>query len=325
MKLFSLLFAVLAVLVTTVLAWEKEDHEIFDLVTELEAAEGKKTTFYSWLEVPSTATTNEIAKAYRKKSMQLHPDKNPDVKGIHERFARLGVIAKILRNKEERKRYDFFYKNGVPVWRGTGYYYERFRPGLGSVVVFLTMLTSGLQYLVQRINYTKDLKRIENIVTKAKAAAWGPKLVPINGQRKVRVSLGDTREEGGYGGTKWLDMVVEDNQVYLLDPSGDMHLIDSSTAILPTISNTWFIALCKSLFHRLTGQKGTHGAPPTPSTAAQPNGGAGPDVDSDDASTTGSEAAGGSGKSTPRNGEDAKRGPAVKAGGMRRKAVRKRQ
>lgn len=29
------------------------------------------------------------------------------------------------------KRYDFFYKNGVPKWRGTGYYYSRFRPGLG--------------------------------------------------------------------------------------------------------------------------------------------------------------------------------------------------
>ena len=27
--------------------------------------------------------------------------------------------------------YDFFYKNGVPRWRGTGYYYARFRPGLG--------------------------------------------------------------------------------------------------------------------------------------------------------------------------------------------------
>ena len=28
-------------------------------------------------------------------------------------------------------RYDFFYKNGVPKWRGTGYYYTRFRPGIG--------------------------------------------------------------------------------------------------------------------------------------------------------------------------------------------------
>lgn len=32
------------------------------------------------------------------------PDKNPGVVGIHERFARLGVIAAILRNPESRKR-----------------------------------------------------------------------------------------------------------------------------------------------------------------------------------------------------------------------------
>lgn len=33
------------------------------------------------------------------------PDKNPDIKGIHERFARLGVVSTILRNKESRKRW----------------------------------------------------------------------------------------------------------------------------------------------------------------------------------------------------------------------------
>jgi curved DNA-binding protein CbpA len=62
---------------------------------------------------------------------QNSPDKNPGVKAIHERFARLGVVSSILRKKESRQRYDFFYKNGVPKWRGTGYYYSRFRPGLG--------------------------------------------------------------------------------------------------------------------------------------------------------------------------------------------------
>ena len=54
-----------------------------------------------------------------------------------------------------------------------------------SVTVFLTILTSGLQYFVQRFNYKKDLNRIEFITRKAKAAAWGPKMVPIKGQRKV--------------------------------------------------------------------------------------------------------------------------------------------
>lgn len=52
--------------------------------------------------------------------------------------------------------------------------------------MFLIILTSGLQYLIQGLNYKRDLERIERIVGKAKAAAWGPKMVPINGQRKVR-------------------------------------------------------------------------------------------------------------------------------------------
>ena len=37
----------------------------------LEMHPGKGTTFYSWLDVSSTATTAEISKAYRKKSIQL--------------------------------------------------------------------------------------------------------------------------------------------------------------------------------------------------------------------------------------------------------------
>ena len=100
-------------------------------------------------------------------------------------------------------RYDFFYKNGVPRWRGTGYYYSRYRPGLGvrslqcsverqltsvrqSAVIFLILVTTGLHYLVQRINYRSDLARIERVVREARLAAWGPKLVPLEGQRKVR-------------------------------------------------------------------------------------------------------------------------------------------
>ena len=40
------------------------------------------------------------------------------------------------------------------------------------------------------MNYKRDLVRIEHITGKAKAAAWGPKLVPIAGQRKVSETVG---------------------------------------------------------------------------------------------------------------------------------------
>lgn len=43
-----------------------------------------------------------------------------------------------LRDDMYISSYDFFYKNGVPKWRGTGYYYSRFRPGLGVRNVFFS-------------------------------------------------------------------------------------------------------------------------------------------------------------------------------------------
>ena len=49
----------------------QEDHEIFDLVSAVEKSEGKGTTFYSWLDVPSTASVAEIARAYRKLSVKI--------------------------------------------------------------------------------------------------------------------------------------------------------------------------------------------------------------------------------------------------------------
>ncbi|KAF5344069.1 hypothetical protein D9758_008865 [Tetrapyrgos nigripes] len=255
MKL-AFLFGLFAVLATVVLAWEKEDHEIFDLVSAVEASEGKGTTFYGWLDVPSTASTAEISRAYRKMSMQMHPDKNPGNKKMAERFARLGVVAAILRSPEGRKRYDFFYKNGVPKWRGTGYYYSRFRPGLGSVAIFLVILTSALQYVVQRMNYKNDLERVERVVREARLAAWGAKMVPIEGQRKVKVNLGGQRrldDDGNIVGAKVIDMVVSGDAVYILDPSGDMHPIDSSTAIPPSVSRTWFVSLMQHCYGLVLG------------------------------------------------------------------------
>ncbi|KAI0770860.1 DnaJ-domain-containing protein [Irpex lacteus] len=316
---FFLLFGVVAVIVTTALAWTKarEDHEIFDLVSALEAAEGKGTTFYSWLDVPSTASSAEISRAYRKKSIQLHPDKNPGVKGAHERFSRLGVIAKILRDAEGRKRYDFFYKNGVPRWRGTGYYYSRFRPGLGTVLVFLTLLTSALQYVVHSLNYKRDKKKVEEIVGQARAAAWGNKLTPGEGQRKVKVNVGGAPridEDGNVIPGRMVDMVVDGSDVYFLDSDGNLHVVDDSTAIPPSVRRTWFVSLVTGLWDKYVPSR----------KAASDDGSAVTDEDGIDESQSGTE---GSGTVTPKEGVNGKPGRAAAttmAGGRRRKAPRKK-
>jgi len=252
--------------------------------------------------------------------MLLHPDKNPGVKGVHERFARLGVIAAILRDSAGRERYDHFYKNGVPRWRGTGYYYSRWRPGIAEVLIFLTLLTSLLQYMVQRMTYKNDLRRIETIIGEAKLAAWGPKMIPIDGKRKVKVPIGGTPrvdDEGNQMGGRMIDMVVQGNgDVSILDDAGDLHPLDTDSAIPAAISRTWPPVLARYLVSKITHR--------TPKDSEEPleNDGA------DESSESGSESPG-SGTATPNN-EAAPavlkggRPAAVKAGGKRRKAVRKR-
>lgn len=85
---------------------------------------------------------------------------------------------------------------------------------------FLVLLTSGLHYLVQRIQYKSDLARVERFVRDARAAAWGPKLVPLEGRRKVRVALGGAArydEDGNPVNVRTVDMVV--------DGSGDVFIV----------------------------------------------------------------------------------------------------
>jgi DnaJ homolog subfamily C member 1 len=105
-----------------------------------------------------------------------------------------------------------------------------------------------------------------------------------------------------------------------LDPSGEMHLIDASTAIRPELRNTWFVSVIRSLVKRFTGPK----LPRSEKASSAQNGGTtttindvGPDVDSD-SSITSSDA-----HSETMGGSKVKM-PTVKAGGMRRKTLRKR-
>lgn len=66
-----------------------------------------KTCYYELLEVEVTATERELKKAYRKKALLLHPDKNPhDVEGANARFALVRAAYEVLSDPQERAWYD---------------------------------------------------------------------------------------------------------------------------------------------------------------------------------------------------------------------------
>lgn len=64
--------------------------------------------FYEVLEVARTASVDEIKKAYRKKALQFHPDRNPGNKEAEEKFKEATDAYSVLSDAEARQRYDQF-------------------------------------------------------------------------------------------------------------------------------------------------------------------------------------------------------------------------
>lgn len=72
-----------------------------------------KRDYYEVLDVSKTATAEEIKKAYRKKAIQYHPDKNPGDKESEEKFKEAAEAYEILSDENKRARYDQFGHAGV--------------------------------------------------------------------------------------------------------------------------------------------------------------------------------------------------------------------
>src|SRR3954454_13819953 len=72
-------------------------------------------SLYESLEVPKTASQDEIKKAYRKLVRRYHPDKNPGDAAAELRFKEVQSAYDVLSDPEKRKTYDRFGSaNGRP-------------------------------------------------------------------------------------------------------------------------------------------------------------------------------------------------------------------
>lgn len=95
------------------------------------------------------------------------------VKKAGEAQARLSLIANILRGPE-RDRYDHFLSNGFPLWKGTDYYYNRYRPGLGTVMIGLFLVVGGgIHYLTLYMSWKRQKEFVERYIKFARDTAWG--------------------------------------------------------------------------------------------------------------------------------------------------------
>ena len=96
----------------------------------------EKRDYYEVLEVEKTATVEEIKKAYRKKAIQYHPDKNPGDKVAEEKFKEAAEAYDVLSNADKRARYDQFGHAGMSGAAGNGGPFGGFSEGMSMDDIF---------------------------------------------------------------------------------------------------------------------------------------------------------------------------------------------
>lgn len=80
----------------------------------------EEKSYYEILGVEKNASADEIKKAYKKKAIQYHPDRNPGDKQAEEKFKEAAEAYSVLSDPDKRQRYDQFGKAGVSGAAGNG-------------------------------------------------------------------------------------------------------------------------------------------------------------------------------------------------------------
>ena len=96
----------------------------------------EKRDYYEVLGVAKDESADEIKKAYRKKAIQYHPDRNPGDKEAEEKFKEAAEAYDVLSNPEKRARYDQFGHAGMSGAAGNGGPFGGFGSGMSMDDIF---------------------------------------------------------------------------------------------------------------------------------------------------------------------------------------------
>ena len=109
-----------------------------------------KRDYYEVLGVDRNADAAAVKKAYRKKAMQLHPDRNPDNPDAAEQFKEIGEAYEVLSDPEKRACYDRWGHEGVKSAFQTGgfqwtdfHHFEEFGDIFGDIFESFFGIGSG--------------------------------------------------------------------------------------------------------------------------------------------------------------------------------------
>lgn len=181
-------------------------------------------TFYSLLSLEPSASDDQLERAYRKLSRKWHPDKfvraDPKERRRAERkFETLSLVVSILRDVDRRKSYDYFLKNGFPVWDEAKAMYvfkNKFKPNFTMVLAFFALFSTIGQIMILKLNKSQKNKRVEQILRDVR---WKADNMTQNDINKV-VELPDDYElDSNFSGYSVDDkLVLYCGKVFIVKP-----------------------------------------------------------------------------------------------------------
>jgi len=165
-----------------------------------------KRDYYEILEVPKSASKDELKKAYRKKAIQYHPDKNPDDKDAEEKFKEAAEAYEVLSDDNKRARYDQFGHAGVggaSGFSGGGMSMEDIFSHFGDIFSDLGMGGFGFSSFGGRPQQSQRLSKGSNLRIKVRLDLQE---IALGTEKKLKLkkyvsckSCGGTGAEGNQG------------------------------------------------------------------------------------------------------------------------------
>ena len=197
-----------------------------------------KRDYYETLEVSRSASSNELKKAFKKKAMKYHPDRNPDNPEAAEKFKEAAEAYDILSDPQKKSAYDQFGHSGVQGMGGAGQNFNDININdiFGEIFgdVFGTRFTSrrprrgsDLQYNIELtlkeavFGVQKKIKiptHVSGIGTTRDTKTLSVNIpAGVDNGDKVRLSGEGERMDGGQPGDLYVAIRVIDNPIFERD------------------------------------------------------------------------------------------------------------
>jgi len=161
-----------------------------------------KKDFYEILDIPRTASVNEIKKAYRQLALQYHPDRNQTDPKAEEKFKEASEAYSVLGNPEKREIYDKYGHDGLRAGNGgpadfsffSDSVFSDFGDILGNLFGFGSVF-SGSQRHSRRPRQGRDLG-MEVVLTFAESFHGVEKEINLHRERNCTTCQGSGAEPG---------------------------------------------------------------------------------------------------------------------------------